>query len=136
MASGRGNGADGERPARLREPLWDARRVRACGRVHARDKEYERQRTLQQQLQLLRSGTLLVAPNQVYSRVEDLDARLKASSERIETLRAQLAAHRQQAEVLLGEAVTSQQARGLFLPPSACGGNVCGCLLVASSGGS
>jgi hypothetical protein len=36
---------------------------------------------------------------------EDLDARLKQSTERIERLRAQLAAHLQQAEALLAEPV-------------------------------
>jgi hypothetical protein len=68
---------------------------------------------LKQQLQLLRAGTLLFAPHQVYARVEDLDTRLKESTDRIERLRAQLAAHLQQAEALLGEPVTQQRDEGL-----------------------
>jgi hypothetical protein len=72
-----------------------------------RDADYDRQRTLQRQLQLLRAGTLLSAPNQVFARVGDLDALLKQSSERIETLQAQLDASVRQAEQLLAETVTS-----------------------------
>jgi hypothetical protein len=38
---------------------------------------------LKLQLQLLSAGTLLCAPNQVYARVEDLDARINELNERI-----------------------------------------------------
>ena len=90
----------------LEQQIADAPDWRLAGDGRARDNEYDRQQTLKQQLQLLRAGTLLFAPNQCYARVEDLDARLKESNERIERLRAQLAAHLQQAEALLAEPVT------------------------------
>jgi hypothetical protein len=89
----------------LEQQIVDAPDWRLAGDAHARDKEYDRQRTLKMQLQRLREGTLLCAPNQVYARVEVLDARLRESNGRIERLRAQLAAHLQLAEVLLGEPV-------------------------------
>jgi len=85
----------------LEQQIADAPDWRLAGDGQSRDKEYDRQQTLNLQLQLLRTGTLLFAPNQVYARVEDLDARLKESNERVERLRAQLAAHLQQAEALL-----------------------------------
>ena len=91
----------------LEQQIADAPDWQQAGEGHARDREYERQQTLKLQLQRLRAGTLLFAPNQCYARVEDLDARLKQSIERIERLRAQIAAHLQQAEALLGETVTS-----------------------------
>jgi hypothetical protein len=90
----------------IEQQIADAPDWRLAGDGCARDREYDRQQTLKQQLQLLRAGTLLFAPNQCYPRVEDLDARFAESNERIEKLRAQLAAHLQWAEVLLGEMVT------------------------------
>jgi DNA repair exonuclease SbcCD ATPase subunit len=96
-----------KKQADIEQAIADAPDWRMCPTGRDRDREYERQRTLKQQLQLLRAGTLLFAPNQCYPRLEDLDARLKESNERIESLRAQLAAHLQQAEVLLGETVTT-----------------------------
>jgi hypothetical protein len=83
------------------EPDWPQ-----AGGAHARDREHDRQQTLKMQLQRLREGTLLYAPNQTYARVEDLDARLKESNERVERLRAHVEAHLQQAHGLLAEAVT------------------------------
>lgn len=90
----------------LEQQIAEAPDWRQAGDGRARDREYDRQQTLKQQLELLRAGALLFAPNQCYSRIEDLDARLKQSTERIERLRAQIAAHLQAAEQLLGEAVT------------------------------
>ena len=90
----------------LEQQIADAPDWRSFPTGRERDKEYDRQQTLIRQLQLLRSGTLLFAPNQVYGRVEDLDARIKQSKERIETLRDQLAAHLEAAERLLAEPVT------------------------------
>jgi hypothetical protein len=92
--------------AELEQQIRDAPDWRLGPDGHARDREYERQQTLKLQLQLLRAGALLFAPNQVYARVEDLDARLTESNERTEELRAQLAAHLQQAEALLDEKVS------------------------------
>lgn len=90
----------------LEQQIADAPDWRLVGDGRARDKEYDRQRTLVRQLELLRAGALLCAPQEVYPRIEDLDARLNASKERIERLRAQLAAHLEQAEALLAESVT------------------------------
>jgi hypothetical protein len=92
--------------AELEQQIADAPDWRLAGDGRARDKQFDRQQTLKLQLRRLHEGTLLFAPNQVYARVEDLDARLKASNERIETLRAQLAAQLQQAEALLAEPIT------------------------------
>jgi hypothetical protein len=90
----------------LEQQIADAPDWRVVGDGRARDQEYDRQQTLNLQLQRLRAGTLACAPNRCYPRVEDLDARLQASNERVERLRAQLAAHLQQAEALLAEPVT------------------------------
>ena len=90
----------------LEQQIADAPDWRLAGDGRARDQEYDRQQTLKQQLQCLRAGTLLFAPNQCYARIEDLDARLIQANERIERLRAQLAAHLEQAEALLAQPVT------------------------------
>lgn len=92
----------------LEEQIADAPDWRLVGDRSARDKEHDRQRTLERQLQLLRAGTLLFAPNQVYASVEDLDVRLRESNERIERLRAQLAAALQDAEALLAVEVSAE----------------------------
>ena len=94
-----------KKQAELEQQIANAPDWRQAGDGRARDREYDRQQTLKLQLQLLRAGTLLFAPNQAYARVEDLEARLKQSTERIERLRAQLAAHLEQAEALLAEPV-------------------------------
>src|SRR5438093_13216167 len=57
--------------AEIEQQIADAPDWRLAGDGHARDQEYERQRTLKLELQRLRAGTLLFAPNQVHARVED-----------------------------------------------------------------
>ena len=44
--------------------------------AHMRDREFDRQRTLRMQLQLLHEGTLLIAPGIAAGRLSDLDARI------------------------------------------------------------
>jgi hypothetical protein len=97
-ASRRGRAIVLKKHAELEQQIADALDWRQAGDGRARDREYDRQQTLRQQLQLLRAGALLFAPNQCYSRIEDLDARLEQSTERIERLRAQIAAHLKAAE--------------------------------------
>jgi hypothetical protein len=90
----------------LEREVADAPDWRSIEDGRERDKEYDRQQTLKKQLELLQAGALLFAPNQVYQRVEELDAQIEKANERIEQLRAKLASHIQQAEALLAETVT------------------------------
>lgn len=96
-----------KKQAEIEQAIVDAPDWRTVGDGRTRDKEYERQQTLKQQLQLIRAGTLLFAPNQTYERLENLDARIKKLNERIAMLGAQLAEHLQQAEALLAATATT-----------------------------
>jgi hypothetical protein len=75
-------------------------------RARARDKEIERQRQLTRQLQLLRDGTLLVAPGVTYGDLDTIDARIAELRKRCDALRSALDAHLKAAEQLLAATVT------------------------------
>lgn len=72
-----------------------------------RDKAYDRQLHVQQQLTLLNDGTLLRAPGVTYGRMDDINARLVELTERRDRAQRALDVHVAQAEALLaGETVS------------------------------
>jgi hypothetical protein len=108
--------------ARMNE--WEARRVaflakqteieqaietapdwKSIDDARMRDAEIERQRQLRLQLQLLRAGTLLVAPGVTYGSLSTIDARIAELQKRRDGLQSALDAHLKTAEQLLAATV-------------------------------
>ena len=87
--------------AELEKAIADAPDWRSFADGRDRDREYDRQRHLRRQLELLHTGKLLMAPEVFFDLVVDLDVRIKALQERIAALHARLDADLRQAEALL-----------------------------------
>jgi hypothetical protein len=92
--------------ASLEGEIADAQDWDTFPNAHMRDREFDRQRTLRMQLQLLHEGTLLIAPGIAAGRLSDIDARIAELQQKIAMLRAWLASDVQAAEAWLGDAVT------------------------------
>lgn len=83
---------------------------RQAGNVQQRDAEYDRQSQLRMRKRLLESGELLVAPNTVCGRIEDIEARLQELTEKRDQARSMLDSWIQQAKTLLGETLIDAPA--------------------------
>ena len=68
-----------------------AQEWRTFADAHERDREFDRQRTLRMQLQMLHEGTLLIAPGIAAGRLSEIDARIAELQQKIAILRARLA---------------------------------------------
>lgn len=88
--------------ASIEQEIADAPDWRSIADGRQRDREYDRQQALKRQLEMLRAGTLLMAPGVTYEQLGVVNARIAELNTKIASLRARLASHVEAAERLLG----------------------------------
>jgi hypothetical protein len=87
-----------EKQRDIEQALASAPDWRSFADGRQRDQEYDRQAALRQQLQMLRNGTLFLAPGVTYEPPASLDQRIAELTERRDRAQRLLDGHVQQAE--------------------------------------